>query len=273
MAHAISNALWSVDSPKAIKSREYGALNAIMYMAPHTMANVGNLCPHASAGCIAACLGVHSGQAAMVANSESMTSLNNVRRSRIAKARAFQRDRTAFMRAMAVQLAREYRRANSLGFELIARPNGSTDVAFEAIKIDVDAKTAARMSRLIGRTIEPRTYRSIFELFPFVRFNDYTKSAKRYYAFMRGQLPANYHLTFSRSEANETDARAIANSGGNVAIVFDTLPATYYGRTVIDGDAHDLRCTDPSGVIVGLTPKGSKPRKDNSGFVVRMGVN
>lgn len=266
----ISDKLWNVDSPKAIKSRKYGALNAILYMAPHTMVNAGNLCPNASPGCVAACLGVHSGQASMVANNESMASLNNVRRSRINKARHFQKNRAAFMRAMVLQLAREYARAVRLGFELIARPNGSTDIAFEAVKVDIDAKTAARITKLVGRPIEARVYRNIFEVFPFVRFNDYTKSAKRVYAFLRGELPANYHLTFSRSEANETDARAIANSGGNVAVVFDALPTRFYGRDVIDGDAHDLRCTDPAGVIVGLTPKGAKPKKDASGFIVRL---
>lgn len=270
MVAQISKALWSVDSPKAIKSRKYGALNAIMYMAPHAMAGVGNLCPHASKGCIAACLGVHSGKAAVVANSADLSSLNNVRRSRVEKARAFMRNRQAFMRQMSLQLAREYARATRLGFELIARPNGSTDIAFEGIKVSLDAKTAARISKLVGRPIEARVYRNIFELFPFVRFNDYTKNAKRVYAFLRGELPANYRLTFSRSEANEIDARALANSGANVAVVFDALPARFYGRDVIDGDAHDLRCTDPAGVIVGLTPKGAKPKKDATGFIVRL---
>lgn len=266
----ISDKLWNVDSPKAIKSRKYGALNAILYMAPYTMANAGNLCPHASKGCVAACLGVHSGQASAVANSESMSSLNDVRRSRINKARHFQKNRAAFMRAMVLQLAREYARAVRLGFELIARPNGSTDIAFEAVKVDIDAATAKRISKFVGRPIEARVYRNIFELFPFVRFNDYTKSAKRVYAFLRGELPANYHLTFSRSETNEIDARALANSGANVAVVFDVLLARFYGRDVIDGDVHDLRCTDPAGVIVGLTPKGAKPKKDASGFIVRL---
>lgn len=270
MLQPISNALWNVDSSKAIKSRKYGALNAILYMAPHTMAHVGNLCPNASPGCIRACLGVHSGQAAMVADSANPQSLNNVRRSRIAKAENFMRNRATFMREMVLQLAREYRRATLANFELIARPNGSTDVAFEAVKIIIDEKTAKQITRTIGRPFAAGTYRNIFEAFPFVRFNDYTKSFKRMAKFCAGDMPPNYHLTFSRSETNAADVARVIELGGNVAAVFDALPDTWHGRRVINGDEHDLRCNDPCGVIVGLVPKGAKPKKDASGFVLRL---
>lgn len=270
MLAPISSALWNVDSPKAIKSRKYGALNAILYMAPHTLANVGNLCPNASAGCIKACLGVHSGQAAMVANSANPQSLNNVRRSRINKAQNFMRNRAAFMSEMALQLAKAYRAATRENFELIARPNGSTDIAFEAIKLVIDETTAKQIARLIGRPFAHGTYRNIFEVFPFVRFNDYTKSFKRMAKFCAGDMPSNYHLTFSRSETNAADVARVIELGGNVAAVFDTLPDTWHGRRVINGDEHDLRCNDPRGVIVGLVPKGAKPKKDASGFVLRL---
>jgi len=56
---------FSTDSPKAAKATSYGWLNAINYMAPHRSGGAANLCPHASPGCIALCLGEHSGQAAM----------------------------------------------------------------------------------------------------------------------------------------------------------------------------------------------------------------
>lgn len=270
MLAPISKSLWNVASSKAIKSRKYGALNAILYMAPHTMADVGNLCPNASPGCIRACLGVHSGQAAMVADSANPQSLNSVRRSRIAKAENFMRNRAAFMREMMLQLARQYRRATLANFELIARPNGSTDIAFEAIKLVIDEKTAKQIARLAGRPFAAGTYRNIFEAFPFVRFNDYTKSFKRMAKFCAGDMPPNYHLTFSRSETNAADVARVIELGGNVAAVFDALPDTWHGCRVINGDAHDLRCNDPCGVIVGLVPKGAKPKKDASGFVLRL---
>ena len=48
----------------------------------------------------------------------------------------------------------------------------------------------------------------------------------------------------------------------------------YRGFTVIDGDQHDLRHLDASGgerksLIVALSPKGNKAKRDASGFVVR----
>ena len=47
--------------------------------------------------------------------------------------------------------------------------------------------------------------------FPSLQFVDYTKNAKR---FDRA-LPANYHLTFSRSETNEVDALRLLDRGVN----------------------------------------------------------
>jgi hypothetical protein len=86
--------------------------------------------------------------------------------------------------------------------------------------------------------------------------------------FLKGELPANYHLTFSRKENNQALVELVANMGGNVAVVFDKLPETYLGKRVVDGDATDLRFLDPKGVIIGLKAKG-KAKKDESGFVVK----
>jgi hypothetical protein len=46
-----------------------------------------------------------------------------------------------------------------------------------------------------------------------------------------------------------------------------SLPASYLGKQVVNGDETDLRFLDPKGVIVGLVEKG-KAKKDDSGFVV-----
>jgi hypothetical protein len=114
------------------------------------------------------------------------------------------------------------------------------------------------------------TKRTIFDMFPHVQFVDYTKSVKRALAHARGELPPNYHLTFSRSETNEADCLKVLEAGGNVAVVFaDGKPMRWHGYPVIDGDKHDLRHLDPRGVVVGLAPKGVKARRDTSGFVVR----
>jgi hypothetical protein len=105
-----------------------------------------------------------------------------------------------------------------------------------------------------------------FPAFPRVQFVDYTKNSRR---FAR-QLPANYDLTFSRSETNESDCPEVFAAGRNVAVVFaGAMPETWNGYRVINGDEHDLRHLDPKGVVVGLSPKGHKAKRSTSGFVVR----
>jgi hypothetical protein len=104
--------------------------------------------------------------------------------------------------------------------------------------------------------------------FPDVRFYDYTKNVRRALRFAAGELPPNYHLTFSRSECNERDAVTVLEAGGNVAAVFsDGLPHTWHGSPVVNGDMSDLRFLDPKRCVVGLKAKGAAKR-DVSGFVL-----
>jgi hypothetical protein len=87
-------------------------------------------------------------------------------------------------------------------------------------------------------------------------------------AFLAGEMPKNYHLTFSKSETNGAIAESILKSGGNVAMVFrKSLPAKWLGAEVVNGDETDLRFLDGAGKIVGLVEKG-KAKKDESGFVI-----
>ena len=90
--------------------------------------------------------------------------------------------------------------------------------------------------------------------------------------FLNGELPSNYHLTFSRSESNQKLVEMVLEMGGNVAVVFrDQLPKTWKGFEVVNGDENDLRFLDKQGVIVGLIEKGLA-KKDSTGFV-QEGVN
>jgi hypothetical protein len=228
---------FSVDSPKAVKAQKYGWLNAINYMAPHRLAGVGNLCPNASKGCIALCLGEHSGNAALYPA---------VLKSRIAKAQLLMRDRQAFLKEMTAGVRRARAMAKHQKLKLCVRLNGATDIAWERLAPAIFADNAD------------------------LQFVDYTKSPKRALEHARGQLPANYHLTFSRSETNEAQCLEVLKAGGNVAVVFaGAMPSTYLGFLVIDGDAHDLRHLDGRGVVVALSPKGTRAKRDASGFVVR----
>lgn len=250
--------LFSCDSPKAIKADKFGYMNAILYMAPHTLAGVGNLCSHASPGCIALCLGHYSGQASMVSDLERDD--NSVRRSRREKAQRFMRDRAAFLADICHSIESLQYKAGSLGKKIAVRMNGATDIAWEGIKFPRGGKL----------------YANVFEAFPDVPFVDYTKNPRR---FDRA-LPRNYHLTFSRSENNESVARDLIRRGVNVAVVFGDMDAARdfwgdIGARFVDGDAHDLRHLDPKaesgkpGYIIALSPKGRKAAKDRSGFVVR----
>lgn len=238
------NRIFSTDNPKAAKATQYGWLNAIHYMAPADLASVGNLCPKATNGCRALCLGWFSGQAGMAKGN----ALNSVRRSRIEKARRFMTDRAAYLADIVRATELVERKAARLGLRLCVRLNGSTDIAWERI-------------RVVRGGVE---YPNMMAAFPHVQFTDYTKLASR---FAR-PLPANYSLTYSRAEGRDQEARDVLARGHNVAIVFRERPRQWGGAETIDGDAHDLRHLDPRGVVVALTPKGHKAKRDQSGFVV-----
>ena len=254
---------FSVDSPKAIKAKKFRYLNAINYMAPHKSAGAGNLCSHASPGCIALCLGRESGQASMVSAATDWT--NGVRDSRERKARYFMQQRQEYMVEMLRHIAAACRTAKRKRIKLCVRPNGSTDVAYEGLRVMIMPSLAAELSRISGHEVTAGVH-TIFSAFPKVQFVDYTKNPRRF----ERPLPANYSITFSRSETNEADAVKILGKGYNVAVVFaGSMPEAWNGYRVINGDEHDLRHLDLKGVVVGLTPKGNKAKRDTSGFVVR----
>jgi hypothetical protein len=155
------------------------------------------------------------------------------------------RDRDAFLRYVDADIRRLRRIAHGMGLKLCYRFNGSTDVP-----------------------VPPR----LCELYPDVVFIDYTKNPNRMAQYIAGKLPANYSLTFSRDIHNERLAERFLSQGGNVAVVFGKdRPATWRGFPVIDGDRHDIRtpAMDGRGVVIGLTPKGAKAKRDMSGFIVR----
>ena len=188
------------------------------------------LCPHRSAGCELACL-----------NTAGMGVFSNVQEARIKKSRLLIEERTRFLSMLEKELANLNKQAGK-GKQIAVRLNVLSDLPWHNL-ID--------MSK-----------------FQNLKFYDYTPNVKRMIQFLNGELPANYHLTFSRKENNQALVELVANMGGNVAVVFDKLPETYLGKPVIDGDATDLRFLDAQGVVVGLKAKG-KGKQDESGFVIR----
>jgi Gene product 88 len=221
-----------------------------LQLAPHNLAGGRTVCPNASAGCKAACL-YTAGQGVY----------NRVKTARINRTRLFLDDKPTFMANLFADIEYYSRRAARKGLKLAVRLNTISDIPWER---------------------EKYKGKNMMEHFPLVTFYDYTKSFSRAAQAVSDEFPANYSLTFSRSETNELKARAILTSGGNVAVVFKgkggkvtrgghnktaKLPLTYYGFPVINGDKNDARFNDPKGVVVGLLAKG-KARYDKSGFVV-----
>jgi hypothetical protein len=172
---------------------------------------------------------------------------STVQSARIAKTRLFFKDKNLFMAQLIKEIAAEIKSAEKKGLKASFRLNLTSDLPWEKIKIN-------------GK--------SIFDMFSKVTFYDYTKSPQRMTAFLAGDMPKNYHLTFSRSETNGAIAESILKSGGNVAMVFrKSLPVQYLGASVVNGDETDLRFLDGAGKIIGLIEKG-KAKKDDSGFVI-----
>jgi hypothetical protein len=98
-----------------------------------------------------------------------------------------------------------------------------------------------------------------------IKFYDYTKNIN----MVKKYAGSNYHLTFSKSECNDKQLQQALELGANVAAVFShTLPATYLGYKVVDGDLTDYRPDDGKNVVVGLIAKGPA-KKDKSGFVIQ----
>jgi hypothetical protein len=188
------------------------------------------LCPHRSAGCELACL-----------NTAGMGVFSNVQEARIKKSRLLIEERAHFLSMLEKELNLLNKKA-AKGAQVAVRLNVLSDLPWHNL-ID--------MSK-----------------FQNIKFYDYTPNPKRMIEFLRGELPANYHLTFSRKENNQAQVELIASMGGNIAVVFDELPETYLGKPVVDGDATDLRFLDAQGVVVGLKAKG-KGKKDESGFVIK----
>lgn len=166
-----------------------------------------------------------------------------VQNGRLRKTELYFNQYDAFMAGIKFDILKAVRKAEREGLELAVRLNGTSDL--------------------------PKIATHFADMFPEIRFYDYTKHKKAY-----TRVRANYDLTFSLSESNEVDAIDALNNGINVAAVFgvtknEALPETWNGFKVINGDEHDLRFLDTKGdkgVVVGLYAKG-EAIYDLSGFV------
>jgi len=229
---------------KTLKGEKVGFRTFGLHLSPATKSGY-NVCQWASAGCRAACLDT-AGRGCM----------SNVQNSRIEKTKRFFKDNFGFMSDLRIEISKAIKSATKKGLTPCFRLNLTSDIPWENIRK--------------GRTTKPPICSlNVMQEFPEVNFYDYTKGFYRMRRWLDGEMPKNYHLTFSRSEETSDDTiKKILSLGGNVAVVFrGSLPKTYLGHYVIDGDENDLRFKDPKGVIVGLVEKGLA-KKDETGFVV-----
>lgn len=236
--------LLTTNNKKTIKGEKLGYMTYILYMSPFKANSQRiNVCSHASKGCAESCL-VGSGFGGMY---------TSVMQSRVKRTEFFLSDRIGFLNQIKNDIEKAIKKHKDKAIVTI-RLNGTSDLSYENFRV-FDGK-------------------NIFELFPDIQFYDYTKNWTRF----NKPLPANYHLTFSRSETNHDKAMELLRRGVNVAIVFDKLPKTYEGFEVINADENDLRFLDKKGVICGLkykrmTGKGGAEKNKaafENGFVVKV---
>jgi hypothetical protein len=210
-----------------------GFLSVGLTLTPRATGRAGrSFCSFATQGCAAACF----------ADYDRLAWPQN-KRVAVARTRLLTQNPEMFFVLLVDNLARESARAERLGVKLACRLNVVSDVPFE------------------------REYPALFARFPGVQFMDYTKDIGR---MLNPARPRHYHLTYSRSERNESDCLRVLKAGGNVAVVFrrPPFPRLFWGYPVIDGDANDLRFLDRAPCIVGLRAKGKGAREDRTGFVL-----
>jgi len=245
-------------NPKVSKNGKLGVLSAPLHLAPYNVSGF-QVCPQASEGCAAACLHTAGNPAYMSGKDKS----------RKAKTRAYFLTRDAFIAVLAFEIDALRKKAKRLGMQPAIRLNATSDLPWEKRKILIDGKPVFLM-----------------DYFSDVQFYDYTKIHKRMIAYCNGDMPANYHLTFSKSEDNDALCVDVLKRGGNVAVVCDlptykqavasgALPYPYHTLQAVDGDVTDYRPADPDmredargGAVVALKAKGDA-RHDTSGFTLR----
>lgn len=228
------NLLGVGNNAKTVKGDGSEFLTAILYMAPAKQVDGINVCPMAEM----------AGCAKACLYTAGRGRFNNVQQARMRKTMLWRDDREEFLRLLREDIARFQRYCDKRNIQPCVRLNGTSDIQWEKFGFIQD--------------------------FPGVTFYDYSKIVKRAYS----DLPPNYHLTLSYSEANEEYAErvamAVADTGRNMAVVFrdkNRIPATFRGFPVLDGDKDDLRFLDKPGHVVALYAKGDAKR-DATGFVI-----
>lgn len=229
--------LLSRSSVKTRKGEKLGYLTGITYL-DNSTANW--MCSHASKACKSSCLkgsgnlGLFDGAAALRVRALFLI-----------------HHRQAFIDRLKLEIRALVKSAARANMIPALRLNGSSDIPWEKPEF-------GSLLQWAGDT------------FPDLVIYDYTKIPGRSMPeYLDSMNLDKYHVTFSWSGYNRKQCELLLDKGVNVAVPFDvkrgdSLPKTFLGKTVIDGDKTDLRFLDPKGgIIVGLRYKMSwdKPEK------------
>ena len=240
---------------KTKKNMKKNYVSGILYEAPSTYAEDGNACPDANL-CKDLCLGLYAGRAFNIKKKGAKHSV--IVEARVKRARMAKKDLTVYTARLKYEI-----KAMEAEADYLTTIKGETH------------KVCVRLNGTTDKVVE-KLYPTLFYHFDTTQFYDYTKSLGRMMRFLKGKLPPNYHLTFSRDNSAQFDSKCVKvlEMNGNVSVVFrdrktldNYIENSYKGFEVIDGDKSDLTFTYKSGVIVGLVAKG-KAKKSDSDFIV-----
>jgi hypothetical protein len=234
-------------------------INAGVTLAPSKRSGIVNVCPHATAACILVCVLWFAGR----------TVTSTVRAAATKRTRLWFYDPATFYARLSRELAALARKATRDGVRAFCRLNVASDIDHP---------------------------HEVITNHPTITMYDYSKDEEKAKAYGRGELPANYHVSYSVSERTTFNtARELNAAGVNMVVVFDShyfgplhrfgiVPASVkfvskatgesFTVSTVDGDIHDLRVPefDGRGVVVALRAKSGaklRARAVELGFIKR----
>jgi hypothetical protein len=234
-------------------------INAGVTLAPSKRSGIVNVCPHATAACILVCVLWFAGR----------TVTRTVREAATKRTRLWFYDAATFYARLGRELAAMARKAARDNVRAFCRTNVASDIDHP---------------------------HEVYESNPTITFYNYTKNEDHARAYGRGELPTNYHVSYSVSERTTfTTVRELNAMGVNLVMVVDSHyfgPRHRFGAVpefvqfvcrstgetltieTVDGDIHDLRVPefDGRGKLVVLRAKSGaklRARAIELGFIKR----
>lgn len=223
------------NSTKHEKAFKYNEMVYTIYLAPAKSSGY-EVCPGRTAECTLLCLN-ESGRNKM--NTEREV----IRNSRIKKTRLFHEDHQFFVKWVFEEIKLARKKAEKLNYRFSVRLNNTSDISPEDFYI----------------LNEDGVRVNILEYFNDVQFYDYIKVPER---LELTKKYSNYDLTFSFSGTNKFDCLQMLKNDVRVSVVFKTVPETFWGYPVVNGDNYDMRYLDPKQSIIGLKFKQVRNKLD-----------